>query len=120
MSKYTGAEVIQTNGHQSPVLCLFRGDDRYPVAAASWHVDYDNFITCPPTQDSRHGIAGDLHRHDWLAEVVGQFSIDGNASKTAISAWLEAADLSPLLDKDDHAGHKALCDSLATAVAQLV
>ena len=81
-----------------------------PIAAPSWHVDHSGYITCPATGN---------YPDDWLAGCTGGVSVSGKSSQTAILAWLDAADLSPLNDNEDRDGHQALCNSLIAAVADI-
>jgi hypothetical protein len=108
LQQITGV-VISVSG-MGDLLCLSlkgREGELYPVASASWHVDYDGYITHPATGD---------YRDEWLPDVAYGNCLTGKRVRQVVADWLSRADLSPLDDPDDDTGHKALTESLWGAI----
>jgi len=108
LQQITGATI--TISGMGDLLCLSlkgRNGEYYPIASASWHVDFDGYITQPATG---------YYRDDWLPDVMGGDYLRGKRLRQVVRDWLATATLSSLDDPDDNAGHKALTESLWTTI----
>jgi hypothetical protein len=58
-----------------------QGEDYYPIAAISWHKDFDGLITCPAIQN---------HRDDWLSSLFGGYTLQGDTLRRKVKDWIKS------------------------------
>ena len=105
LKNVTGVCTCQNAFEGTYFLALKGTNDSYLVVASpSWHVDYDGYITWPPTAD---------YRESWLADIYGgDYPPRASKLRRVVADWLATADLSPLEVGDALDDKRLLIDSL--------